>query len=189
MKYALLAMSEFSDGEYRRALAAMTPEKRERLAGLARESDRRLSAAGDLLARRLAAELCGCRCEELRLGAEPDGKPFVIDRAVYVSVSHAGDCAAAAAGERRVGVDVEPADRRLPRIPDGFFTGEERRLLEEDPARLPEIWTRKEAVLKCFGKRLACLDEAPALAERVTLVTERRGDFVISVCEEKPPVA
>lgn len=100
----------------------------------------------------------------LRIGRADGGKPVLAGRAdVRFSVAHSADAAAVAVARGLdVGVDVELRRRRLrraERLAKRFSDGEYaalRRISGGDEERLRgavlELWTRKEAFVKCTGE-------------------------------------
>lgn len=97
------------------------------------------------------------------LGAEEDqlahndfGKPFLKNRQdLHFNLSHSGRYVVLAWGEQEVGVDVQRHDANRAAVATRFFTEDEQRYAEEDPARFYEIWTKKESYLKYTGTGLS----------------------------------
>lgn len=88
------------------------------------------------------------------LGYDLNGKPFLRSGTHHISVSHAGDFAAAAISEdTNVGVDIEKLKVRVERVKDRFMLPGE--LDSLDPAdRLEQLyvyWCGKEALYKLHG--------------------------------------
>jgi 4'-phosphopantetheinyl transferase len=106
----------------------------------------------------------------------PSGRPWLAEHPdIDISLSHTADFAVAAVSRTGpVGIDVEPLGRSdLPR-PDGWLTGEERRLLDALPpearnARLLESWVAKEASLK------ACDHLGPVARRDIEIRRRRHG--------------
>ena len=100
------------------------------------------------------------------------GKPLIVGSSIRFNVSHAGDCCMIAlAADAHVGVDIEPV-RPLPAmnsITRVIMSEAERKKLaltpEPDHTRLfYDLWTGKEAFLKCLGIGLRCdLRRVPSL--------------------------
>jgi phosphopantetheine--protein transferase-like protein len=97
------------------------------------------------------------------VGHDERGRPLLLDfAALHASIAHSGEFVACALSDRRVGVDVERADR--PEADDALAarvcTSAERRQLEHMPAgprkrALNRLWARKEALAKALGVGLA----------------------------------
>jgi phosphopantetheinyl transferase len=137
--------------------SAEPSEARQRIA------DRRRSVVARAALARLAAARMHLDPAALALGHDERGHPILLDRpALHVSIAHSGEFVACALSDRRVGVDVERADRS--EADDALAARvcgpAERRQLEQIPAgprrrALIRLWTRKEALAKALGVGLA----------------------------------
>jgi len=86
---------------------------------------------------------------------DPNGKPFLISGSHHLSVSHAGDYAAAVFSRTgAVGIDIEKIGERIERVKERFlFEGEIASLCPE--YRLEQLyiyWCGKEALYKLNGR-------------------------------------
>ena len=113
----------------------------------------------------------------------------------YFSLSHSKDAVAVAVSNKPVGVDIEITGDSIAK-----FEGESKKLLSlrrkvcttselnatgETPQDFLDVWTRKEAIFKCFGTagfspRKINADNAAALTRHLMLDT----DITLSVCGE-----
>jgi 4'-phosphopantetheinyl transferase len=84
-----------------------------------------------------------------------NGKPFLASGSHHISVSHAGEFAAAVfSGEVPVGIDIESLRDRIERVKERFINERERRFLNPE-CRLEHLyiyWCGKEALYKLYGK-------------------------------------
>lgn len=120
---------------------------------------------------------------------------------VYISISHAGNYAAAAVSSLPVGVDIETIRKCRPGIFNKCFTTEEAALMlsqksqEETDSVFSRLWTRKESYIKAIGKGLAqSLSEFSVLDDEIIKKGSRTGffcksylperDCILSVCSE-----
>lgn len=140
---------------------------------LAVDADRHLTAR--VLARRAAAHRLGITPAEVRIAAEPHGRPLLHDSSgtplpLHLSITHAGAHVGIAIATAPVGLDVQDV-AALSEVLDSelVWTPGERADLAGLP--LPERlctaaswWTAKEAVLKSLGRGL--LDPAEELEAR-----------------------
>ena len=83
-------------------------------------------------------------------------KPYVKDsNDLFFSVSHSDRCVAIAVDEKEIGVDVEKIRTKdIEKLSQRFFSKGEQAYIdssEDMPSCFTEIWTRKEAYLKCKG--------------------------------------
>lgn len=172
------------------AMLGPDADERARLEGLRPGARRRHWLAARVLALRLLGTRAPFRLDEA-------GRPFLAGRAEAISLSHAGDRAAAAVGSRGpVGIDLERVGPDVLGIASRFLSPAER--LREDGAdaeRLTVHWCAKEAVYKLLGEKglsframtigdFAWNGSARLLVEtgdrRIAVHAERDGDHVLA---------
>jgi phosphopantetheinyl transferase len=89
------------------------------------------------------------------LSYDSEGKPLLDSGSHHISVSHAGEYAAAVISERvAVGIDIEKMKDRVERVKDRFLHQKELEAIgaENRLARLYVYWCGKEALYKLYGK-------------------------------------
>lgn len=146
------------------AHAILDADERARAARLRDPRDRRRFFLRRLhLRRRLAARI-GCAPADMRFAHGPAGKPFVVGGGPSFSASHShGQALIVVAGQGAVGCDIERIDPgfdwRSVLDADVLTPDEADRLAAEAPAAATalffEMWTLKEAALKCSGHGLS----------------------------------
>lgn len=104
-------------------------------------------------ARRLLWQLVG---DDLEVAHDEQGAPYLPARpGLHISLSHCRTAVAAAlSADRPVGIDIESRRRIGPGLAERICTPGEQHTIESsaDPAMaFLQLWTRKEAVLKCRG--------------------------------------
>lgn len=164
-----LAIAPVSIAVWPDALDLLDGPELARLARLRQPADRSRFVAGRLLLRRVVADRCGIDEREIRFAPDGRGRLRAVTSADApdapdVSLAHAGSLVVAAAGVRRVGVDLEPVrgSREVEEIGLVGLTPAERLGFARLPAaeraiRSVEAWTIKEAYAKLLGHGL-CLD-------------------------------
>lgn len=70
---------------------------------------------------------------------------------VYFNISHSGDYVMAAVSDRPIGVDVEFKEDKDFRVTKRMFSDGEREYIGDNQKRFRDVWTVKEAFLKCTG--------------------------------------
>jgi 4'-phosphopantetheinyl transferase len=89
------------------------------------------------------------------LSYDLNGKPFLDSGSHYISVSHAGEYAAAVVSEKRlVGIDIEKIKDRVVRVKERFLCQDELESLDPDSnlEQLYIYWGGKEALYKLNGQ-------------------------------------
>ncbi len=143
-------------------LPAESPSRDQRSAKL-----RSLRLAQRFVLRLLLGACLGRPGKDVQIDTGPHGKPELVyrpgDWPLHFSLSHSGSWLAIALAARApVGIDIEPADRRIEglRLARRYFHPGEVAALAELPKPLRQrcflrMWTAKEAVIKAQGATLA----------------------------------
>lgn len=156
--------------EWRRELSVLAntlaDEERERAGRFRIAADRERFVVGRGLLRRLLGEALAIDPRQVRLVAEPSGRPRLdASTVVDFNVSHAHELIGiTVAIHRRVGLDVEWLGRRTDavRLAKRFFPAQEAAALErlpesERPAAFLRSWTEKEAYVKALGRGIGAV--------------------------------
>jgi len=105
-----------------------------------------------LACRVVVADLTGDRKVNIRY--TPKGEPVLAESSYHISLSHAGEFAAAIVSTAcRAGIDIEQLRDRVLRVAERFMTPDELGRAAE-PHRLEKIcvhWSAKEALYKLYG--------------------------------------
>ncbi|MEU1695616.1 MULTISPECIES: 4'-phosphopantetheinyl transferase family protein [Streptomyces] len=152
-----------SEGRDPRALAADLGADHERYARMPASRNRDRFVASRLLLKSAASAVLGALPRELELAYKPGGRPYLrgIDQ-LDVGLSHTdGLLVVGLTRFGRIGVDTEPADRRMLELGTELkaCTPFELEALERVPAErrnreLVRLWTLKEAYSKAIGQGL-----------------------------------
>ena len=144
------------DGLFEKALAAVTPARREKAARYRKREDAALSLGAELLLR-FAFLQAGEPFPTTFLTA-PNGKPFAPDGSLHFNLSHSGTWAVCAVSDAEIGCDVETIDPAHADVAKRFFTAAENAQLDEAATetervrRFFRLWTLKESFQKATGK-------------------------------------
>lgn len=119
------------------------------------------------------------------------GKPYIKERPdFHFNISHTSGAVVIAVAENEVGVDIEKPHEVDMRIIRRFTVGEAE-YIGTSNQRFLEIWTKKEAFLKQSGRGLSQkLNSFDVLEQKNAerLETFKIGEYIISVCSEKPNI-
>lgn len=149
-------------------------KKRQRIDRLS-PRHRLASLCADGLAREMLAEMLHCAPEEVVFTYTATGKPLV--EGGHFSVSHSGSVVACAVSDVPIGIDVERIRPVPPRL--GRALGE-----WQSEADFWQLWTRREAALKCRGETLGAWKRSGEEKLTFSPLTAPEG-YVAAVCEEK----
>lgn len=172
MIWKCLDIRKYTNSEYLAAYQMLDDTKRARIERTRQRKDRLRSVAADALARRMLADAMGCRPEDVLFSYAENGKPSVTGSRYEFSISHSDDLVAVAVHTGPVGIDVEHIREVSPRLAKKYFCDDENFYIFGHEAkdsdfehmastdirmRFFEIWTAKEAYLKCIGEGLSHL--------------------------------
>ncbi|MBJ8502858.1 MULTISPECIES: 4'-phosphopantetheinyl transferase family protein [Acinetobacter] len=127
----------------------------------------RLFLISRVLVKTVLADKLGISPHEVNIQLHPNGKPFVEgSKAVYFNLSHSANIIVLAVTEAgEIGIDVEQVDREFEwRRVDSVLASSEIEWIKQneliDPSsvyqRFFQIWTLKEAYIKCTGEGMSC---------------------------------
>ena len=176
-------INDFKDDEYKREYNCLSESEKQRICKIAFNDDKKRSLATKILLRRAILEKFGIESYELK--REPNGKPIL--EFCKFSLSHSNNAAVCAISENDVGVDIEkirPINRR-PKYK--LFTEDENDYVNRDAQysiRFLEVWTRKEALLKCGDISAEQLSKISVLLKHTDFLlgTEISEEYIISTC-------
>lgn len=118
------------------------------------------------------------------------GKPYIAD-GPYFSISHCKQGVAAAVDGRPIGIDIESIRRVDEALIAHTMNAEERAYIhgsKDVAVAFTQLWTRKEAVLKCWGTGI--VDDLrgvltrPEIA-RYEIETMVKTDYIVSICTSR----
>ena len=192
-----------------RLLAAVPPERREKVLAFRVAGARRLSLGAGLLLSRALAD-AGLSAGECRVAEY--GKPyFPALPDFHFSLSHSGDMALCAVSAAPVGCDIEEIGKYNAPLARRFFHPREQRWLsslpeDERAAAFYRLWTCKESFIKAIGLGLSQpLDSFAVLPGDTVTLTQtadprpwqvksfREGEYFCALCgleamDAVPPV-
>lgn len=166
MNWYKFNISELTQEEYDEWYSLMSETKQHRVDKLRFEKDKKLSVAGDMLAKKAVADFCLVEPRSVVLRQKDSGKPYVENFDAEFGISHSGDMVVCAVSDKPLGIDVEkirPVNLKVAlRVCSsdeleyifGHAPKEQDFTCTTDSAvltRFFEIWTSKEAYVKFKG--------------------------------------
>ncbi|MBK3496766.1 4'-phosphopantetheinyl transferase superfamily protein [Viridibacillus sp. YIM B01967] len=141
-------------------LSYVSAERQNRVRKFMKVDDVYRSLIGNLMVRIILKERYGSSVEELEVGINAYGKPFLSGYPSFqYNISHSGEYVVCAVHDEEVGVDIEKVGPFDLQLAMGFFTEEEYRDLlnakEDGIHAFYDIWTLKESYIKAIGKGLS----------------------------------
>lgn len=154
MTFRILDSREASEEQLSLWLSEMEPEKREKTAAMGVKA-KAARICADHLARTMIKEASGAK--EVRFACDCLGKPYAVDLPMQFNLSHSGSYALCAVAPYPVGADIQVLrpvkDALIRRVcsPEelAYLCAQADRSVQT--ARFIQLWTVKEALLKCCG--------------------------------------
>lgn len=93
---------------------------------------------------------------DMDIQKDTNGKPFILNEKQYINWSHNDEYLVIALSESgQIGVDVEISDLRYDEKLYGWILHKEEKSKLQQGRLFSEVWTRKEAILKCSGEGIS----------------------------------
>jgi 4'-phosphopantetheinyl transferase len=190
--YFLEVDARYHDDIMREMLETVSLPKKERLQKYRCDIDRKIGAYAEILLRLMISKVTGTGCSDIEIEAGKTGKPYLAcTPRLEFNVTHTRNAVAVALSDRPIGVDVERIRQIDLSLARDIFSENELIWLNADSqnrlCRFFELWTRKEAFVKCSGNGLT--DDLKTVDTTVRLSNEifstlYFSDYVVSVCAE-----
>ena len=156
--YRIMNINGISSDEYERYRSLMSDERKKRFELYRSNTDIKRTVCGEMLARKLLAEACGVKEDGIVILEDKNGKPYAKGLNAYFSISHSDELVICAVGNTETGVDIEKVRKVSKKLINYVCNGEELKYVSDAAAtdserekRFFEVWTFKEAYLKCIG--------------------------------------
>lgn len=190
MEIYFTEISENETVETTNLLKFASEEKQNKLRSYRSPINRKLSLYAELLVRHQAMHLLRLNNNEIEFGINRYGKPFLNGHSSFhFNISHTRNAIAVAFSNDEVGLDIERIKSPDFQISKRFFTSSEHNyiLSHKNPNRaFYEIWTKKEAYIKCIGMGLAQPLKSFAVLDYESSKTMYVGEYIISICCNEP---
>lgn len=166
MEWMYKRLGEFSDLQAAAVYGDLSHSRKQRIDSFKKTDDKKRSLLGEYLIKRLLKEKYGI--ENAVIEAAENGRPFLRDIPLFISISHSYEIVACAISENAVGIDVELPKPINNRLIDRVCTFEEKEYVlggdnSEIITRFYEIWTGKEAYFKAKGTGITDFKEVNVL--------------------------
>lgn len=179
IKTYCIDIKQFDDEKYRHAYEVLSPYRRQKIALLKHEQDKKRSI-GAAVALDHALMEYGLRERMMEYEVGEHGKPYLRDYPeVFFSLSHSGDYAVCSIGSKPIGIDIEKVKEGRLGVAQRFFSLQETAWIyrvedrREQEDRMFLLWTMKESFLKVTGLGMSLP------LNSFTIVSKRDGSFFI----------
>jgi len=181
-------ISKMTDEEFEKLYFRSEASRRKKAKRLKNQPDKKLSIAAGELVRQAISEEFNIDKNDIRFRVNKGGKPYTESVKAEFSISHSKDIAVCAISDRPVGIDIEYMRNVNIDVAKKYFTENEQKYVFEKPKlsnqRFFEIWTKKEAYVKLYGKGIPYFKEFSVIGNE-NIETYIRGNYVVSVAKTK----
>lgn len=155
MKWLKYDIRQLKDNEYKEYLSGLSKERKDYIMGNKNENDRKLSLMGEILVKKAVAEFCGISAYDIEIQKDQNGKPYIVNLGINISISHSGDYVVCAVDNKPIGIDIEKIRDINLNVSKRFCNTDEYNYIFSNECNMPErffeIWTAKEAEFKRLG--------------------------------------
>ena len=179
------------DERHAELLRFVSEERKAKIDSCRFDKDKLHCLYSELLVRAVAGQTLGLQPTWIIFGTGEYGKPFIKGfESFCYNVSHTGGTVVLAVSDSKVGVDAEVVRGAKENIAKRCFTGEEREYSGSNSEKFYEIWTKKEAYIKYFGKGISSMPPGSFCVLQKGIAdnfrTYRHGDVIVSVYTDNP---
>ena len=150
MEHTFFDIRTLSDAELKQAFNGMSEERKTRCLALKNPQRQKQCIVADYLARKMISAHCNVSPCEVEIRKTEDGKPYLPNNNLYISISHSSNLVCCALSETPIGIDIERIRPISTETKNHICTPEEREYLNttDSDRRFFELWTKKEALYK-----------------------------------------
>lgn len=153
MNWLFGKITDITNEQYAAVYSALTPSRKAHIDKMKKENDRKRSLMATYLLNELLLQAGKTR---IKIETAENGKPFLSEKGLYISISHSDEAVVCALSETPVGIDVEKIKPVSQKLIEYVCTQKEREYVlsgtdtvdDEAEKRFFAVWTAKEAYFK-----------------------------------------
>ncbi len=185
--YEILCIDDVPSSEYDVFYNYLSEDRKQEIDRLHFDKDKKLSVYGEMLAKKMISQKLDIEIKDIHFLKDQNGKPYAENIDIEFNISHSGDYVVCAISNTPIGIDIE----QIRDIKDSLirYVCQENELQyvyeisQETQKHFFEIWTSKEAYVKCIGTGMKDLKKVDVLNEDIQkhINTFYFQDYVISI--------
>lgn len=180
MKWLFTKITDISQEEYKAVYNRLSPSRKAHIDKMKKYDDQLRSLAASFLIEKLLKENS---YKNYQLLNNDNGKPYLKDSDLFVSISHSAEGVVCAISETAIGIDIEKIKPVTEKFINYVCNEKESEYvlanLEEGPQRFFAVWTAKEAYLKKHNMTLGDVRTIDTLSFSKQFYTIE--DFLITI--------
>ena len=124
MNWNYCFLDQITEEQYNNIYNSLSPSRLAHISRFKKEEDMRRSLAGEFLIKRILTEDFGI--ETPLISRNEKGQPIIENTDIFISISHSGDLAVAAADRKPIGIDAEKIKPRNLKLAEKICLPEEK---------------------------------------------------------------
>ena len=169
MNWLFGKITDITDEQYNDVYCALTPSRRAHIDRMKKKDDRKRSLMATFLLNKL---LLQAGKAQAAIETHENGKPFVTEPDLHISISHSDQAVVCALSESPVGIDIEKIKPVSKKLVEYVCTQSEREYIlsgkdavdDQAAKRFFEVWTAKEAFFKKSDGRIKSIRSIDTLS-------------------------
>ena len=174
MKFDYCDISNISDNEYMKFYDLMNNKRQDDVKKYYRTNDKKCTIAGEMLVKKIINKFWNIKLEEIKIDTSTNNKPYIVDYDIKFNISHCDNIVVCVVSNKLVGIDIEkirPVNLSMVKkfcnekeikyifnhipLPKELVYTNDKNIL----TRFFEVWTSKEAYIKCENIKLSNIKE------------------------------
>ena len=187
-------INNYSKNDYKNFFIQIKKDKKERIKLLQKENTKKRSILGEILFIKLLNKN-NINYNDIEIILNENGKPYIKNSNIYYNISHSENYVICAISNHPIGIDIEKIRLINLSTINQYTTSLEKDYISNDSTRALEIYTTKEAYIKCIGSNILHIKEVHLNPHLKKLLNNNNytfktnyntiKDYIISICEEK----
>lgn len=184
-------IKDYNDSFYSGVFQTLPQGRQVKVQRCRKKFDQYSCILGDYLLRKIVSETIACAVEDVIISHTETGQPYIVypsNTGAHISLSHSGGFVVAAINSTPIGIDIEMIRDIDDVVLDHVLSDAEKEYVWQSRQRFFEVWTMKEAYLKCIGTGLSGCKSLKDIVvfdlpqEYNDVVISFTDKYVISVC-------
>lgn len=186
--YIILISENFDEENFKFLIRFVSQQKGRQIEELNNCIDKKVSLYAQIAVKLIIQNEFNIPLENLSIGVNDFGKPYLVEYPdIFFNISHSNNAIVIGFSENPVGIDIEFESDKNFIIAKRFFTKKECEYIQNNSQNhleaFYEIWTKKEAYIKCLGLGLGMpLKHFCVMSEKLTnlFITIKKWNYIIS---------
>lgn len=180
--YDVKNLADFSEADLTKSYECMCAQRKEQVKRYKNENSKKSTLAGEWQVRCMLADFLGKKPEEFEILPDKNGKLYCANSGdIFFNISHSEDMVACAVCDEEVGIDIEVFRPVSQKLVEKVCTDKELAYAKNSIPRFFEVWTAKEAYVKCLGTGIESLAKFCSLDTDFPKIKKETDKYVLHI--------